>query len=338
MEMDKIAVEDNRDLVKEKLMRREAERQQLLEQKREEKEQRSTGEELSYFFDTFAEKQKEIENALTAAAEGLIEKTQLPNHFDRIGKNVQTLQHFLSSSTMFLRVYDIRKAQEAILTLQQRCQQLEQQLLPKKKFGFKIRKVPNKKDVIFNEKIEDTVDSHSSPVHKLLQNSKENNCGFSGRTAEILSLPHEKIYKKDVVLSNLNSCTVRLPGAPNTLYIAGLSNCKIITGPVTTSVFIENCSDCTFVLACQQLRVHSTTHSDFYLHVTSRTIIEDTTHVRFAPYNLKYENMVHHFQLAGLDVNRNNWDMVDDFNWLASDKASPNWCIMKENEWNIDWM
>ena len=28
----------------------------------------------------------------------------------------------------------------------------------------------------------------------------------------------------------------------------------------------------------------------------------------------------------------NNWDDVDDFNWLAADKASPNWSILPEAE------
>jgi hypothetical protein len=97
-------------------------------------------------------------------------------------------------------------------------------------------------------------------------------------------------------------------------------------------VFVDGCVDCIFHLACQQLRIHNTKHCNFYLHVTSRAIIEDSTHVGFAPYSWKYENIELHFKTAGLDVNRNNWDLVDDFNWLASDKPSPNWHILKDSE------
>jgi hypothetical protein len=60
--------------------------------------------------------------------------------------------------------------------------------------------------------------------------------------------------------------------------------------------------------------------------------------VGFAPYNWKYENMEHHFKIAGLDINRNNWNLVDDFNWLASDKPSPNWHILKADKKKDDWI
>jgi hypothetical protein len=103
-------------------------------------------------------------------------------------------------------------------------------------------------------------------------------------------------------------------------------------GPVATSVFVDDCVDCISYLACQQLRIHNTKHCNFYLHVTSRAIIEDSTQVGFAPYSWKYDNIELHFKTAGLDVSRNNWDLVDDFNWLASDKPSPNWHILKDNE------
>jgi hypothetical protein len=48
--------------------------------------------------------------------------------------------------------------------------------------------------------------------------------------------------------------------------------------------------------------------------------------------------MEHHFKIAGLDINVNNWNLVDDFNWLASGKPSPNWHIMKADEMKGDWV
>ena len=74
-------------------------------------------------------------------------------------------------------------------------------------------------------------------------------------------------------------------------------HCSILCGPVSSSVFIEDCKDCTFVVACQQLRVHGTVQSLFYLHVTSRAIIEDCQQVSFAPYNLTYPELEQHFKV-----------------------------------------
>lgn len=71
--------------------------------------------------------------------------------------------------------------------------------------------------------------------------------------------------------------------------------------------------------------------TDFYLHVTSRAIIEDSKNVRFAPYNWSYENLDSDFEKSGLDTTTNNWNQVDDFNWLANDAASPNWTILPES-------
>ena len=341
--MDKLNLDETREIVTEKLLRREEERKQELERKREQKEQNtSSTEQVSYFVDTFTEKRHDIEDALNAAELGEVDKNQLPSHFDKITKDIQSLQRFISASTLYLRVYDIRKAQEAIQSLQQKSQELEEKLLPKKKFGFKVRKGNStSKKESFIQKIEDTVDSTSIsklPFNKVLCGYVENNCGFSGRTGETLSLSHDIICKKDVVLTNLSGCTIKLTGFPSTLHMTSLRNCTIMTGPVATSVFIDDCVDCIFVLACQQLRVHNTKHCDFYLHVTSRAIIEDTTQVGFAPYNWKYENVEQHFRLAGLDMNRNNWDLVDDFNWLASDKPSPNWHILKADDKKCDWV
>lgn len=340
--MDKLRAEGNMEIVTGRLLRRETERQQLVREKKEKKEQnRSSTEQVSYFTDTFTQKRHEIEGALNAADLGEVDKNQLPSHFDKISEDIQILQQFTSVSTLYLREYDIRKSQEAIQSLQQKCQELEERLLPKKKFGFKIKKDScNTRKESFLQKIEDTVDSISVPTlpYKALCGYTENSCGFSGRTEEILSLSHEVICKKDIVLTNLVGCTVKLIGSPSTLHMASLHNCRIMSGPVATSVFIDDCADCTFLLACQQLRIHNTRHCNIYSHVTSRSIIEDSTQVGFAPYNWKYENMEHHFKIAGLDINRNNWNLVDDFNWLASDKPSPNWHILKADEKKDDWV
>ena len=97
------------------------------------------------------------------------------------------------------------------------------------------------------------------------------------------------------------------------------------------------CSLAIIATGCQQLRVHHTENTDFYLHVTSRAIIEDTKEVRFAPYSVKYDGIEADFDSAGLDPSINNWSSVDDFNWLAMDTKSPNWKILEENKRKQNW-
>lgn len=322
------------------LVKRDVERLAELEKKREERDQSTaSNEKFDFFIDTFNEKKEEIEKAINAATSGSVEKSRLTFHFDTIAKHIQSLQNYISASRYFLREYDLRKSKDAIQELHQRCQELEERLIPKKKFRFKVRKTPVSGKEAFASKIEDCVDSsavqetHLSKPRMLV----ESICGFTQKVSENLIMNHEGMWKKDVTLSHLENCSTVLKGVPSTLHVSKLQSCRVLCGPVVTSIFIEDCLDCIFVLAGQQMRIHNTHHCDFYIHVTSKAIIEDSKEVRFAPYNWRYCEIERHFQLAELDMNRNNWDIIDDFNWLASDKPSPNWRVIKDNEQIKDW-
>ena len=107
-----------------------------------------------------------------------------------------------------------------------------------------------------------------------------------------------------------------------------------------------------------QLRVHTTVDCVFYLHVTSKAIIEDCRKLQFAPYSLSYPKLQAQFQVreqcswyhvcelyrlhlqeSGLNESVNNWDSVDDFNWLVPSTPSPNWTLLPQEQiktWKCD--
>jgi Tubulin binding cofactor C len=64
------------------------------------------------------------------------------------------------------------------------------------------------------------------------------------------------------------------------LRLRGLSHCTVYCGPVRGSVYVEDCSDCTIVVACRQLRIHTTYRTDMYVHTLSGPIIEDCNAIR----------------------------------------------------------
>ena len=92
----------------------------------------------------------------------------------------------------------------------------------------------------------------------------------------VIEVPRDDIAGRDVELDGLgseNACEkliVKILGSPGTLHATNLINVTLLCGPVRTSVFVENCINCEFVVACQQLRTHSTKQSNVYLHVTSK--------------------------------------------------------------------
>ena len=147
----------------------------------------------------------------------------------------------------------------------------------------------------------------------------------------------DELHQRDVLLTQLSNCTIKLYGNPNTLRLTKARGCTLLCGPVSTSVFLEDCSDCVLAVACQQLRVHTTKDTRVFLLVTSRAIVEDCTGIQFAPYTWSYPGIDKDFEGSGLDRSKNNWNDVDDFNWLARDVASPNWSILPEEERRIQW-
>ena len=49
-----------------------------------------------------------------------------------------------------------------------------------------------------------------------------------------------------------------------------MARCTVLCGPVSSSVMVDTCSDTRLAVSCQQLRTHSTTDTDIYLHTTAR--------------------------------------------------------------------
>lgn len=308
----------------ENLQKRELERQLNIQQYRNDFLD-AKSETLDYVFNSFKEKENEILNLIKNSP--VIPKDKLPAYFDNISKQILILQKYIASSNMFLRTYDIEVYQKTIQNLSMQLKDTEAQLMPKKKFGFR-----NKKIAI--EKINrDVVDSklNGGQHHQTKEITlDENYCGFKNEDNKTLKLLAADTCKKDVSLSNLVNCTVYIHGAPSTLHVSNIKNCTIYSGPVSTSIFADKCEDCFMFISCQQLRLHSSKRVDIYLHVTSRAIMEDCTQIQIAPYNYSYNGIEEDYAVAGLNRDINNWQCVDDFNWLNSEKKSPHWSILEE--------
>ena len=330
----------NEESLSERINKRDRERRNVIEKRKEEKQQLIVEtEQASYFKDAFYSTCKSIQDLLDSANKGSV--TSVSDIFDKVNKDIMMLKNYIFESKIFLKVYDVRKAQEMLQVLETEATQLEAKLVPRKKFGFKNRRVikksadklPDVADGLQDMKIVESIKKNNGIA---VQNNKkicnkygDNACMLLNKVDEKLTLDAENVNKNDVLLSDLTRCTVKIYGTPNTLHMVSLIQCTILIGPVTTSVFVDDCRDCHFAFACQQLRLHTSTNCNIYLHVTSRAILEDCTEIKVAPYNWTYENQANHFKLAGLDPKINNWDSIDDFNWLSTNESSPNWCIIE---------
>lgn len=323
--------------VPDRLLKRNQARAEDVKRRKEEKESSSITEEKSdYFSGAFKSQRAAVEEMLSRCGTGAAATQTL----EEATVKTQQLQNFLNDSLSFLNQYEVAQAQSALQRLQSLLAEKRDEVLPKKKFAFKSRSK-------VTEKVDDpdaggappatTAGSGSAAAAEVDWSVRAEPCGFSNLDSAVLTLTADKIRKQDVLLSHLRDCRVVLRGSPSTLHIKHVSGCQIQCGPVSSSVFVDHCADSTLVLACQQLRTHNTQDTRVYLHVTSRAIIEDCRGVALAPFSWSYPGLDGDFAESGLDPERNNWDQVDDFNWLDTGSPSPNWTVIPEADRRTTW-
>ncbi|XP_071540475.1 tubulin-specific chaperone C-like [Panulirus ornatus] len=310
---------------------------QRAEQRRSEKKnQAAVSESADYFHETFQQMKNDIERKVDEA--GSVSKEQLVIYFDDIVRDMQQMQQFLNESSMFLASFQIKKAQEEMKDLNDIVQDKLQELQPKKKFGFGKKKITEKSEKAKDTK-KDTTDSSSMMTSNSLEDLIEKHFfGFKDMANQTLTKSPSELENRQLNLQNLLDCKILALGNPSTLQVDSLQNCTIIVGPTSRSVFIKDCTDCTFVVACQQVRIHDTKDTQFYLHVTGAAIIENCQNVQFAPYTLHYPELEDHYSQSGLDLNTNHWNKIDDFHWLNENEESPNWAVIPEYERLDSWL
>lgn len=323
-----------RSLLPERLQRRDQERQQEVERRKQKRQDQEVVEEKSDFFTAAFARER-------AAVEELLERGESFERLEEAASRLQGLQKLLNDSVFFLAAYEVRQGQEALAQLQAALADRRQQLQPKKRFAFKTRR----KDAAAATEVDAAAappaaeGTSASPPSLNEEGGLDSSwlCGFSNLKSQVLEKRAEELHQRDVLLTELSNCTIKLYGNPNTLRLSKARNCTLLCGPVSTSVFLDDCSECLLAVACQQLRVHTTRDTRIFLQVTSRAIVEDCSGIQFAPYTWSYPGIDRDFEGSGLDRSKNNWNDVDDFNWLARDMASPNWSILPEEERTIQW-
>ncbi|KAM9336666.1 tubulin-specific chaperone C [Symphorus nematophorus] len=324
--------------MQERLQKRHQTRIEDAERRREAKESQAVAEEQGeYFFKTFNTEQASIEELLSSCSGA--ERVVVTQRLEEATRKTQQLQKFVNDSVLFLRQYDLRKAQAALQKLQTSLTETREECLPKKKFAFKSRtKAANKAPAPASDTpspdAATPADTGSAQVDGAAATEQ---CGFSNMENQHLTKTAVEIQKQDVLLTHLINCKVRLFGSPSTLHLKHIDNCEILCGPVSSSVFVDQCTNSTLAFPCQQLRTHNTTDTQVYLHVTSRAIIEDCRGVSVAPFSWSYPTLEEDFTESGLARDRNNWSQVDDFNWLAAGTPSPNWTVIPESDRKTNW-
>lgn len=263
--------------------------------------------------DNFSQAKRQLEQLLDADGD-----------LAQLDGKLQELQMITTEAASHLPAASLRWVREQFGTLRVRVDEVRERLKPRKRFAFKSARGPSSKATAppdCDARSEGRCES--GPGFPAGASKDASSLGFQGRSGETLML--SDVNGKDMELDSLDTCEVTVRGCPATLFARRLKNCHIRCGPVATSVFVEECEGCTFHVACQQLRVHDSHKCEFRVHIQARSIIEDSKELLFAKYDFAYDGDERDWCASRLDRNVNNWNKVDDFNWLAADQPSPNW-------------
>lgn len=134
-------------------------------------------------------------------------------------------------------------------------------------------------------------------------------------------------------LCNLKNCEVRLLDHIGQVFADDLVDCKVYIGACGSDVFVRNCRNCTFTIACKQLRLRDCSHSTIYLYSATRPALESSHHMELAPFNGSYPRQAVHFKQAGLNPEFNKWDQVHDFSNRVAEIPKPHWTKQEETKW-----
>ncbi|KAG7391684.1 hypothetical protein PHYPSEUDO_003758 [Phytophthora pseudosyringae] len=159
---------------------------------------------------------------------------------------------------------------------------------------------------------------------------------FRNKTNETLMKLPGQIEGQPFDVSDLEGCTVLLLDHINQVQIDNLSNCRVFVGPSSESVFVRNCTNCVFTIACKQLRTRDCMGCSIYLYSLTDPIIETSQQMTFAPFNGAYCGIERNFVDAHLEPTNNHWSQLYDFN--DPDKTGVNWRILKQEEEAAPWV
>ncbi|CAM9522613.1 unnamed protein product [Chrysoparadoxa australica] len=257
-------------------------------------------------------------------------KAAMAADLDKQVYRAQELQKSAAEASNILPKYDVRRAGEEVAQLMSVIDSAREKIAPRKKFSFKKRaqKAAPMAGPSAALKAPAPV---VAPVGQFIgDDSKRIKLeGLKGETISVsqADLPEGCDYK----VLGLIDCTVGILGVTYALRLEGLRGCIVYSGPVSGSIYVENCQDCTVYAAGRQLRIHDSENVDFYVLIKSGPIIEKCHGMRFAPYSLAYQGMSTHLEAASLADVTNKWHEVHDFGWHKT-QHSPNWSQIPEGE------
>ncbi|CAL1709930.1 unnamed protein product [Somion occarium] len=271
-------------------------------------------------------------------------KSQGPASLDALNElalEIAKLRKELTDATAYLPSYDQRQYETHLKTFEQSLVELRSSSVSKPKFSFKRKQAAQSgssspqpaKGVPQSTSVPPPISAASQSNGRILSN-------LSNEYLTSSSIP-SSTSSGDLTISNLDNCVVNLVSTPNgspgsnqepkitALHVRDISNSILLFPPnIDGSAMLHNLSRCIIVLGCHQFRMHSSSHVNVYLAISSNPIIEHCSDITFTGYPFSLFNDSD----AEKDILTSNKHLsVQDFSHIRPSQ-SPNWRILPDSE------
>lgn len=291
-------------------------------------------EEIDAFHKSINDCIAEIETIMLSSDSGT------PSAINAMLQQITNAKSQLAAASDILPSFDIDKAQSTITTYETKIQE-KRAGAGKKKFSFKSATTvkstataskPTATTTPSATAASSTTETKAASSAADVDEEIDPNRSLQKLTKETIILDAERLLTTDgptkglpgdFSLYKLSNCEIRLHGLTTALRLSHLTSCKIICAPTNGSIFVQHCKDITLISASRQIRIHDTFDSTFFIYTQSRPTIEHCKGLKFAPYNATHDNMDQWLLKCEFALERNEWENVQDFNWLRAN--SPNW-------------
>jgi hypothetical protein len=168
---------------------------------------------------------------------------------------------------------------------------------------------------------------------------------YRDKKGVILSKSPGSIHGMPFVIEACHKCKILLIDACEQVTIDDVTDSKIFVGASSGSIFIRNCKNSTFTIACKQFRASDCHTCTFNLFCSTEPAIESSQDLKFGPHNGAYPGHEKDMIAAGLDPAVNMWykvyDFDDSFKGLKTTmdvlKTTRNWRYLRQEEQGPMW-
>jgi hypothetical protein len=196
-----------------------------------------------------------------------IDKENCASNMREVKQMLVNLQILATDNTRILPPYDIKRAQKEISGLGQSARSVDELHNPHKKFTFKSRRrgqagtngtqssSANDPDAL----AQDVAPSEPS-ISMVIPGSLElSNLQGGVRVLGATDLPSadDPDLHCSLLMRDCTDLTLSAPCMFGSARFERLRGCTLLLGPCTTSVYMEGCEDCSFLVCCHQLRIHT---------------------------------------------------------------------------------